>query len=109
MVDVRRCSFVLPYDVDCRIRHRHTRVKHRITEFVVQLEVFINSRWQAVVRYDTAHGFPHRDLLHPDGRTDKLPLPIQDFNEALTFAELDLETNWEMYKRRFLEEVARHD
>ncbi len=33
----------------------------------------------------------------------KTPLFNQDFNDALTFAENDLKTNWELYKKRFLE------
>lgn len=108
MADVRQRSFVLLYDVDCRLRHRHTRIKRRVTHFVVQLEVWRHGRWHAVVRYDTAHGFAHRDVVHPDGRVEKLPLPIQEFNEALTYAELDLDANWAVYRERFLKEAPGH-
>jgi hypothetical protein len=38
-----------------------------ITDFVVQYEIFINDKWCPVVRYDTAHGYAHKDLIHPDG------------------------------------------
>ena len=109
MMDVRRRAFVVPYDADCRFRHTHIRVKRQVTAFVVQLEVFVQGQWHAIVRYDTAHGFAHRDLVHADGRTEKLPLPIQDFNEALTFAELDLDENWMTYRERFLKEARGHD
>jgi len=34
----------------------------------------------------------------------KTPLFNQDYNDALTFAEHDLKSNWEFYKKRFLEE-----
>ena len=54
--------------------------------------------------YDTAHGFVHRDLLDIKGRVVKTPLFNQDYNDALTFAESDLKSNWEYYKKRFLEE-----
>ena len=57
----------------------------------------------SVVRYDTAHGFAHRDLLNLKEDAKKTPLFNQDFNDALTFAENDLKTNWELYKKRFLE------
>ncbi len=87
----------------------HTRIKRHVTGFLVQLEVWLRGEWRAAVRYDTAHGFAHRDLLHADGRVDKLPLPIQDFNEALTFAERDLDENWMAYRARFVQEVSRHD
>lgn len=53
------------------------------------------------MRYDTAHGFAHRDLMNIHGRVDKTPLFNQDYNDALTFAENDLKTNWEYYKKRY--------
>lgn len=33
----------------------------RVLGFVVQLECLFNDEWYPVVRYDTAHGFAHRD------------------------------------------------
>ena len=53
--------------------------------------------------YDTAHGFAHRDLLSINKQIVKTPLFNQDYNDALTFAENDLKSNWEYYKKRFLE------
>jgi hypothetical protein len=58
-----------------------------------------------VVRYDTAHGFVHRDLLDKKGRAVKTPVFNQDLNEALTFAENDLKANWLSYRKRFMEEA----
>jgi hypothetical protein len=55
------------------------------------------------VRYDTAHRFAHRDLMDKKGTIIKTPLFIQDYNDALTFAESDLKSNWEAYKSKFLE------
>jgi len=37
-----------------------------------------------------------------NGVTSKTPLFISDYNEALTFAESDIITNWEIYKKRFI-------
>jgi len=71
--------------------------------FRVQYESKVDQIWYPVVRYDTAHGFAHRDLLTHEGHCRKTPLFSQDLNDALTFAENDLKTNWEIYKRRFLE------
>jgi hypothetical protein len=67
---------------------------------VVQLECRFNDEWRPVVRYDTAHNFVHRDVLYPSGKTEKTEIPIQDYNEALTFAIRDLTDNWEKYRRR---------
>ena len=51
-----------------------------------------------VVRYDTAHGFAHRDRYQTDGTvTQHEPLPVQAFNEALTFAVRDIKANWEQW------------
>lgn len=35
----------------------------RVTIFRVQYEAYIDGEWWPVVRYDTAHGFPQRDLM----------------------------------------------
>ncbi len=61
-------------------------------------------KWSAIVRYDTSHGFAHRDIIDKKGNKKKTPLFNQDFNDALTFAENDLKSNWEYYKKSFLEE-----
>jgi hypothetical protein len=80
--------------------------KGRSFFFRVQYETKIGNQWHPVVRYDTAHGFSHRDLLDIFGNTKKTPLLNQDFNDALTFAENDLKTNWSLYKRAFTEDMG---
>ncbi|MDZ4340837.1 MAG: hypothetical protein U1E51_00165 [Candidatus Binatia bacterium] len=55
-----------------------------------------------VVRYDTAHGFSHRDQYDSGGKAIKTPLFVLNFNLALTFAEADLKANWNIYRERFL-------
>jgi hypothetical protein len=87
-----------------RYRHFHISKRGKIVFFRVQYETKFNNVWYPVVRYDTSHGFFHRDLLDIKGRVVKTPLFNQDYNDALTFAESDLKTNWEHYKKRFLEE-----
>ena len=77
-------------------------------QFVVQYEAQIHGQWQPVVRYDTAHGFAHRDLLHPDGRADKQWLPWMAFSVAMTYATQELKTEWRRYRRAFEEEMH-HD
>jgi len=74
-----------------------------VISFVVQLECWIGVRWYPVVRYDTAHGFAHCDILRPGGIQDKYPLPIRDFNEALTYAQQDIRANFRRYCARFKE------
>ncbi len=100
----KRAEYVIRLGAGARYRHLHVRVRERIVFFRVQLETRVGGVWLPVVRYDTAHGFAHRDLLDQKGRAEKTPLFNQDLNDALTFAEKDLKTNWRYYKQRFLEE-----
>jgi hypothetical protein len=70
------------------------------------LEICVKSKWYPVVRYDTTHGFAHRDFIHPDGHSEKTPIFVQNYNDALTFAEADLKTNWRIYREQYLKEVG---
>lgn len=72
-----------------------------VVRFVVQLECRYNGEWIPVVRYDTHHGFAHRDLLHPLREPTKTEMPVRDYNEGLTFAIRDLSAQWENYRRRY--------
>ena len=73
--------------------------------FTVQLEIMHEERWHPTVRYDNAHGFCHRDTLHPDGSQDKTRIFVGDVNETFTFAIEDLRTNWEGHRARYLTEM----
>ena len=59
-----------------------------------------------VVRYDTSHGYAHRDLMHADGSKEKTELSLGNLNICLTYAENDLRANWRLYRERFLREVG---
>ena len=87
-------------DVD-RKRHEHIIEKGKVTGFVVQYEIFFEGKWMPVVRYDTAHGYAHKDLINPDGSKEKIFIGVIDLNEALTLADRDINENWERYKERF--------
>ena len=99
----RTTEYVIRLSPRDRYRHMHVRARDKIVFFRVQLETLVGKNWMPVVRYDTAHGFAHRDLLDRRGQVDKTPLFNQDMNDALTFAENDLKTNWVFYKERFME------
>jgi hypothetical protein len=71
----------------------------------VQLEVLLAGEWSPVVRYDNAHGFCHRDVLHPDGSQEKTPVFAGDVNDTFTFAIEELRVNWEAHRTRFLGEI----
>lgn len=78
-----------------------------VLDFVVQLEVVVEGVLQPAVRFDTAHGFPHMDILNPRGRLiEKKPLSMP-LKQALTFAIDDIKVNWEVYRARFLDMARR--
>ena len=98
-------EYLAPLGTDGRRRVRHVRVRGQVIEFLVQYEVQVAGEWYPVVRYDTAHGFAHKDTLHLTGAASKEALPFTDYNVALLYAENDLRKNWEKYRAEFLREV----
>lgn len=38
--------------------------KGKVTDMVIQYETYFNNKWIAIIRYDCAHGFFHRDVMH---------------------------------------------
>ena len=96
-------EFIIPLELNARMRVWHRIERGQVKAFSVQLEVFLAERWMPVVRYDTAHDFAHRDLYTKDGKQVKTPLGM-DFNQARTFAQQDILTNWQEYRRTFLED-----
>ena len=101
---MKRVEYVIRIGLSDRYRHFHIQERGKIIFFRVQYETKIKETWYPVVRYDTAHGFAHRDILSLKGNMEKTPLFNQDYSDALTFAENDLKSNWKHYKRRFMEE-----
>jgi hypothetical protein len=89
-----------------RVRCQIELEKGQVKRFVIQYEVVSRGDWTAVTRFDTVHDAVHRDLISPDGSITKKWFLQFDFDEGLTFAYNDLETNWERYREwYFLKEV----
>ncbi len=95
----------LTLDGKNRYRHRHVLEQNEIIEFSIQYETFLEGTWHALVRYDSAHGFAHRDLMHPDGRETKTVFRHWDYAQVLTFGERDLKQNWRTYRETYLAEL----
>jgi hypothetical protein len=90
------------------MRWEFQRAKKEITQYVVQLEANVGGRWIAVVRYDVAHGFPHKDILQMDGTRSKDYIdttydPSVGYRDGLDAAMSDVRSNWESYYQRFTE------
>ncbi len=88
-----------------RFRYYHNLERGQITRFCVQYEAFIGGEWRIVVRYDTVHGYLHRDILHPDGTQDKQEFRGYSREEALTLGERDIKANWKRYRAVYEQEM----
>ena len=80
--------------------------KGKVTAFTVQYETTIHGERVPVVRFDTAHGFPHRDVLDRRGRVvDKVRLASQpNLGAALTYALKPIQDSGPRYRRAFFQE-----
>lgn len=78
-----------------------------IAIFVVQYEAYIGGEWRAIVRYDEAHGFFHRDVLSPSGKQTKSAESAAEKGLALTQALDDLKRNWRSYRRVYENQIRR--
>lgn len=86
-----------------RLRFELETARGKITRFVVQYETLVNDRWYPVVRYDTAHGFAHKDVLNLRGKViRKITLGSMDYKQALDVAIDDIKSHWKEYKKEFL-------
>ena len=90
-----------------RIRVRFEKDKGGILDLVIQYEAMINGKWMPIVRYDCAHGFFHRDLLHPNGDKEKKSIEVPDLKYAFTFARQDLEDKWEWDKAQYIKRIKK--
>ncbi len=80
--------------VRCRIKVETD--KGQVVDMMVQLEVK-EKKWKPAIRYNFAHGKPHMDIIPKTGKKKKIWLEGRDLNEILTYAEIDMRSNWKRY------------
>ena len=90
-----------------RFRYYHVLERGEVARFCVQYEGLIGEEWHAIVRYDTAHSRPHRDLLHPDGTQEKHEFYGYSREEVLTLGERDIKVNWKRYRAAYVQEMGK--
>jgi len=90
-----------------RIRMRITIEDGKVVDIVVQYETLIEGKWVAIVRYDCANGFLHRDVISPNGDKDKQVIEFDKLEMALTYAEQDFKDRWEFYKSRYKKKLKK--
>jgi hypothetical protein len=88
------------------LRVRFTTEAGQVTAFMVRYETLIDGNPVPVVRFDTAHGFPHRDVLDRRGRlVAKTPLEDQPtLGAALTHAQHEIQDSWPRYREAFFKD-----
>ena len=90
-----------------RIRLHFITDKGEIIDLVLQYETIIHEKWVAIVRYDCAHGFFHRDMMYPNGDKEKKIIEVPSLKFAVTFAKQDMEDKWEWYKENYLKKIKK--
>jgi len=90
-----------------RLRVQLKIEKGLIVAMVFQYESHIRNSWQAIVRYDTSHGFFHRDVLYPDGKQEKYSIELDNLKTAAAYAEQDIKDRWEFYKNRYIKRMKK--
>lgn len=99
---MRRQRFRVPLTDEDRVEVAFEKEKGQVVGFVVNYVATVEGEERSVVRYDTAHGFPHKDLCGPDGTVEhKEPLAGDDLLALADAAIEDLKANWRSYRRRF--------
>lgn len=74
-----------------------------VTEFAVKLLAAFEDEWHEILRYDSGHDCPHKDILYIDGKViRKVWYDFLDNSRALSMAIQDLKDNYEFYKERYL-------
>jgi hypothetical protein len=90
-----------------RIRVHLITEKGDLTDIMYQFETFFDGKWIAIVRYDCAHGFFHRDVLLPNGDKEKHSIEMDSLKSASKYAEQDLKDRWEWYRERYIKKLKK--
>ena len=97
--------YSLSEELEDRLRVSALKRKGEIIKFVVQYEAFIENQWKPIIRYDTSHGFAHKDIIHYNGEQEKQPLYFADYNMAFTYAIQELKITWRWYRMAYEKEI----
>jgi len=90
------------YDIDLKdgyiISISLTTVQGKVVRFVVRLTDARGETKHDLARYDTAHGWPHLDILTPTGKVrEKHWMPFAELGIALSRGIEDFKKNHENY------------
>jgi hypothetical protein len=90
-----------------RIRVRLLTENGELKDVMFQYETVIAKEWAAIVRYDCAHGYFHKDIMFPNGDKEKHTIEIDTLKRASQYAEQDLKDRWEWYREKYIKKLKR--
>ena len=71
---------------------------------VIQYEAYIDGKWRAIVRFDEAHGYFHRDVMSPTGGQVKSVQTAESKDLALNEAIDHIKRDWRAYRKAYEDE-----
>ena len=81
-----------------------------LVRYVVKLVLKEADRYQEVIRFDSAHDCPHKDILGADGKVKrKVWFELLDNKQGLDLAIKDLKDNYELYVERYMKWLKKSD
>lgn len=99
---IKNKEYVLDLSEDAKTYIRFSTTDGFVDGFVVKLLFRCGNEWHEVLRYDSGHDCPHKDILDTDGNiVRKVWYDFLDNGQALTMAITDIKDNFEFYKERF--------
>ena len=94
--------FIIRINNNVEIQVAFETIHGLIVDFVVKLILKKNGKHCEVIRFDSGHNCPHKDILSHGGKTiRKIWYELLDNKQALDLAIKDLKENYEIYIERF--------
>lgn len=97
----RRERITVPLSEEDRLEITIEKEGGRVNGFVVNYVATVGGQDHSVVRFDTRHGSPHKDVMSRGGRVEhKDWMPTVDGHRIIDIAIDDIKGNWKTYRRR---------
>lgn len=101
MKDIDYSRFLTSEDkIRITFRKKHGKIEY----FIVQYSALINSRWRAIMRFDTCHGYAHKHTFHLRSREYIINLTDKGdgLNDVFTEASIHIQMYFLKIKENFL-------
>ncbi len=95
--------FVIDIAIGVKIHIYFETLNGVVVNYVAKLVILRNNRYYEIIRYDNAHGCPHKDILDKCGKViRKTWYDFFDNQQGLDMAIKDLKDNYALYIERFV-------